>query len=239
MDGISQLLWPRMCDICGKNDCIADKNFNLCQDCWSNLTACCSGTYCQYCGCEISPYAVTEIGCPICIDAQFSFDGIVRVGLYKEALRSVILKYKNSKSHFSKPLGVFLSSAMDNCSFANKIDFLVPVPLHWKRKLKRGYNQSFLLANKLSGFDISTDLIRIKDTKTQASLSFKKRQKNVRGAFDIRKGHPFENANICLIDDIKTTGATLNECANILKQAGAKKVFAIVLSTTSQHLATR
>jgi ComF family protein len=118
------------------------------------------------------------------------------------------------------------------------IDFFVPVPLHWTRKLRRGYNQAELLAQALSPCrsKVNTDLVRVKRTRPQpAMVSDRKRAANVAGAFAVRKRHDFSDKRICLVDDIKTSGATLNECATTLKNVGAAEVCAIVLAVAERR----
>ncbi len=135
-------------------------------------------------------------------------------------------------------LGFLANSALEGSSFVNEIEFFVPVPLHWSRRLVRGYNQSLVLAKKLKHptAKINTGLVRIRYTKTQPGgmANVVARTKNVAGAFAVRYGHKFTGKKICLVDDIKTTGATLNECAKTLKEAGASKVFALVLAVAGQ-----
>ena len=112
----------------------------------------------------------------------------------------------------------------------------MPVPLHWRRRFQRGFNQSALIAKGLTldNAQFNTDLVRIRYTQQQIELTVAARKRNVEGAFAVRKGHNFKGKNICLVDDVKTTGATLNECAKVLKEAGAGKVFAFVLAVTGQ-----
>lgn len=135
-------------------------------------------------------------------------------------------------------LGFLANSALQGCCFCDEIEIFVPVPLHFSRRLLRGYNQSQVLTRKLNhpAIKINTDLVRIRRTKPQpAMVSPAARAKNVAGAFAVRLGNRFSNRNICLVDDIKTTGATLNECAKTLKKAGALKVFALVLAVAGQN----
>jgi predicted amidophosphoribosyltransferase len=102
----------------------------------------------------------------------------------------------------------------------------------------RGYNQSSVMARTLKqkSIKINTDLVRIRRTKQQPAMaSLAQRAANVAGAFAVRRGHSFTGRNVCLIDDIKTSGATLNECAKTLKSAGAEKVFALVLAVAGQR----
>jgi ComF family protein len=150
----------------------------------------------------------------------------------------MILAFKKGRTELDSVLGSLANSALEGSAFSDEIEFFVPVPLHWFRRLVRGYNQSLVLAKKLKHpAGISVDLARIRYTKSQpAMVSPAARARNVAGAFAVRWGHQFAGRNICLVDDIKTTGATLNECAKTLKEAGASKVFALVLAVAGQNI---
>jgi competence protein ComFC len=151
----------------------------------------------------------------------------------------MILSFKNGRTELDSTLAFLLNSALQASTFYKDIEIFVPVPLHWSRRLARGYNQSLVLAKKLKHptARISTDLVRIRRTKYQPmTASPAARARNVAGAFAVRYGHRFADKKVCLIDDIKTTGATLNECAKVLKEAGAVKVFALVLAVAGQNI---
>ncbi len=112
-----------------------------------------------------------------------------------------------------------------------KIDLIVPVPLHKLKKLGRGYNQSFYIAKGLSRIlkkpvDESI-LIRKKNTLSQTNMDLAEREKNIRNAFSIKNSAIAAGKNILLVDDVITTGATINECARVLKYAGANRVYAV------------
>jgi ComF family protein len=149
----------------------------------------------------------------------------------------MILAFKNGGTELDSILGFLANSALQGSGFYSDIELFVPVPLHWSRRLFRGYNQSHVLARKITHptAKISTDLIRSRRTRAQPAMaSTAARAKNVAGAFAVRYRNEFAGRKICLIDDIKTSGATLNECAKMLKQAGALKVFALVLAVAGQ-----
>jgi ComF family protein len=151
----------------------------------------------------------------------------------------MILAFKKGRTELDSVLGFLGNAALGGSGFYNEIEFVVPVPLHWSRRLVRGYNQSLVLAKKLEypTARINTDLVRIRRTKSQPMMaSPAARARNVAGAFAVRRGHEFAGRKICLVDDIKTTGATLNECAKTLKEAGALKVFALVLAVAGQNI---
>ena len=237
LQGLNQLLWPAVCVNC--HESIGEGDNNLCRNCWSELLACTGGDYCPRCGRDASRFALVEGACPDCQGKEFHFDKIARGGVYAQSLQKMILSFKNSRTELDSVLGFLANSALQGSSFYKEIEFFVPVPLHWTRRLIRGYNQSLVIAKKLKHptAKISTNLVRIRRTKSQPAMtSPAARAKNVAGAFAVRKGHNFAGRKVCLIDDIKTTGATLNECAKTLKQAGATKVFALVLAVAGQNM---
>jgi len=166
------------------------------------------------------------------------FDSIARAGMYAESLRDMVKAFKNDKTELDSLMVWLADTALQTSAFFNDIDFFVPVPLYWRKRIRRGYNHSYLVARKLKHptAKVNTDLVRIRHTKEQPTMmTVAARAKNVAGAFAVRYRHSFAGKKICLVDDIKTTGATLNECAKTLKEAGASKVFALVLSVAGQN----
>lgn len=228
----NHLLWPNYCSIC--KEFTHPENQHLCVNCWQHLLECIGGDYCPGCGKDVSRYAIYQNRCPACTDKQISYDSIARVGFYDKTLRKMILSFKSGNCEIGNKLAELLRNALLSTDFKNEVDLFVPVPLFWLRKLKRGYNQSHILAKTLK-LNISTDLVRIKNTRYQTMMVTEhKRAANVKNAFAVRKNHPFKGKNICLVDDIKTTGATLNECAKTLRLAGAEKVYALVLAVAGR-----
>jgi ComF family protein len=151
----------------------------------------------------------------------------------------MILAFKHDHSEFAAALAPLAEAALQGSRFCDQIDLLVPVPLHWTRRLRRGYNQSHLIAKRLHHprARISTDLVRARRTHAQPQMTTPAaRARNVAGAFVVRRGHDFDGKTICLIDDIKTSGSTLNECAKTLKEAGAVRVYALVLAVAGQKI---
>jgi competence protein ComFC len=235
--GINQLLWPAVCINCGESICETDNN--LCNTCWAQLIACTGADYCWRCGKDVSKFALLDGVCPDCQGKEFHFDRIARSGVYGRVLQQMILSFKNGRTELDSALGFLANAALQASDFYSDIELFVPVPLHFSRRLVRGYNQSRVLIRKLKhpSARVSTDLVRIRRTKIQPTMaSVAARRKNVAGAFAARYRHKFAGRNICLVDDIKTTGATLDECAKTLKQAGASKVFALVLAVAGQKV---
>jgi len=237
LHGFNQLLWPPVCMNCRIN--IAEGDNNLCRDCWDKLLICTGGNYCRRCGRDTSKFGLLAGACPDCQGKEVYFDCIARAGIYEHTLRKMILSFKNGRTELNSVLSFLANSALQGGGFISDVELFVPVPLHWTRRFVRGYNQSHILLKKLkhNTAKISTDLVRIRRTKSQpAMVSPAARKKNVAGAFAVRYGHNFTGRKVCLVDDIKTTGATLNECSKTLKQAGASEVFTLVLAVAGQKV---
>jgi len=235
LEGLNHLLWPAVCNSCGIS--ISETQNGLCPRCWDELLACVGGDYCSRCGKDTSKYAAIGDGCANCQDEKLHFDGIARGGVYDGSLRNMILAFKfNDKTELDSQLCFMLNSALAGSGFTDRTDLFVPVPLHWRRRLERGYNQSLILCKGIERAKgkISADFVRARYTQRQWNLSPAKRRRNVAGAFAVRKGHDFAGRTVCLVDDITTSGATLNECAKTLKEAGAQRVFAVVAAVAMQ-----
>ncbi|MHC4638191.1 MAG: ComF family protein [Planctomycetota bacterium] len=234
--GVNHLLWPAVCVNCGES--ISETYGQLCRVCWEELLSCTGGDYCRRCGSEVSRYAVLDSGCGGCQGVEIHFDGIARSGFYDKALQRMILSFKLSgRLELDRVLGFMINSAFEGSGFNDEIDLLVPVPLHWTRRFGRGFNQSHILSKCITanGAKVNTELVRIRRTRTQTVMaSAASRVRNVKDAFAVRYKHEFSGKSICLVDDIKTTGATLNECAKTLKEAGASKVYAVVLAVAGR-----
>jgi competence protein ComFC len=228
------VLWPGRCLAC--KAAVLPSDDRLCQSCWQELSKAVSAEYCRRCGRDVSPYGIVLGRCGHCQDKQYQYDGIIRVGRYESTLRSMTLSLKFAeRTEWAATLSGMLRQAVMAVGMHAAFDCLVPVPLHWRRRLGRGFNQSHLLAKglKLPSVPVSTDLVRIRNTEQQWNLKPPQRRRNVKGAFAVRKGHPFDGKTVALVDDITTSGATLEECAKILKQAGAQKVVALVIAAAN------
>jgi competence protein ComFC len=154
--------------------------------------------------------------CPENLDGFFvlaHYDGIIR-----KAIREV--KYRGKYAIFSEIAPLIKPQFV--------CDFLVPVPLSKERLARRGFNQAEKLARYLKLAPVLDCLFRTRETKPQFDLSRKERLTNVKNAFALKRKLPA--GNFCLVDDVATTGATLSECAKVLKKSGAKKVFAICIA---------
>ena len=230
-----QIFWHNYCQCC--NRVISEDDKHFCAECWAAIGGCLVDSFCHRCGREISPFGMLPNGCAKCQGEEIHFDSIGCAGIYKPPLSNLIVKFKLAdRTHLLPALSDFVQKAIARTKFFKSIDYIVPVPLHWRRRFQRGFNQSALIAKKMKRSDarFNTDLVKIRHTKDQTAVTFAARKRNLRGAFAVRKGHNFSGKNVCLIDDVKTTGATLNECAKVLKEAGTEKVFGFVLAVAGQ-----
>ncbi len=193
------------------------------------------GLVCQKCGVPLSDGGEFCYACRK-NKAGFSFEKMRSAYLYKDSIRSLILKFKySSRTFLAKDLGVKMAEELQKHDFFNDTDFIVPVPLSITRRIKRGYNQAALLADVIS---TQTDLpvlngvlYRKKITKPQFKLSKKERFENMKGSFFANDTMgTIKGKNILLIDDIATTASTASACSAALKHAGAKKVYVFTLA---------
>ncbi|MDR2778636.1 MAG: ComF family protein, partial [Rickettsiales bacterium] len=123
----------------------------------------------------------------------------------------------------------------------DRVDFIIPVPIHRKRLRWRGYNQTLLLADELSRLiairTIPDLLVKNKNTVAQTTLKSKKRRVNLKSAFNINEEYVnlIRDKNIMITDDVFTTGSTVNECAKVLKNNGVRKVFVLTIAKTTMN----
>jgi ComF family protein len=171
--------------------------------------------------------------CPLCRRAHPEFDFAVSFGAYEGALRKLIhlLKYEQLRPA-ANVLGAKLAQAIAEPSFADTDPvLLIPVPLHRIKQRLRGFNQSELIAHSVARhldrarFRVHNGILRrVRPTVSQTGLTRHQRRENVRGAFVVAKPDQLRDRTVVLIDDVYTTGTTLNECARVLRKAGARQV---------------
>jgi len=173
--------------------------------------------------------------CLQCHDERFYFDAVVRLGRYESALRTAVLRIKSQRHRaLAIALGDLLVSARGGRLLELEADAVVPIPMHWSRRLWRGANSPEILSERLASqlkMPVAAHLLaRSRRTAPQASLPPTRRLANVRGAFRAVAHPELPGARLLLVDDIMTTGATVNEAAKTLTRAGAKVVAVVVLA---------
>lgn len=162
-------------------------------------------------------------------------EGLICVLKYNALLKKAIVNFKYfNKPNAYKGFGSLMSKNIMLTGVDKEIDYIIPVPLHKKRYKERGYNQSYLLSKQIAkdiNVSVNTNILfRIKNTPKQSKLNREKRLKNLDNAFMVKNKEALLNKNILLIDDVFTTGSTINECSRILKESGSKKVFVAIIT---------
>lgn len=224
-------LLPPLCLSCGGR---VGTNGALCPECWKSI-AFISSPLCQTCGKPFNIPLVNDSVCPECEETPHAFASARAAFIYDAASRNIVLGFKHGdRTHAAQALACWMVRAGECC--LKEADVIAPVPLHRWRLFKRRYNQSALLANCIARTTkkqaCMQALSRTRATQSQGHLNHKERRNNVAGAFMVpeRQKPKIRNATIVLIDDVMTTGATLDECAKTLLAAGAKKVHALTLA---------
>lgn len=215
------LIFPRFCVGCGT------EGTWLCPKCQKQTVSIQMQT-CPACK-RISQNGVY---CLKCRPDKF-LDGVIVADYFEEGpTKEIIHNFKyNHVLELKKYLGGRLVNAYLKSGISAEI--ITFTPLHFRRLASRGYNQSEVLAGEVGGkvkIPVSTLLHKVKNTKRQVGLIGELRRKNLTGVFLVKRANLVKGQEIIIIDDILTTGTTLNECAKVLKEAGAKKVWGLVLA---------
>ena len=225
-------LFPPLCISCGER---ISEPYALCSKCWREVSFV-EGAVCARCGFpfEIDPGENTV--CAGCYVAPTAFDCARSILYYDEASKRLILGFKHGDRLERAPAFIgWLERA--GRAIAEDADFIVPVPLHRLRLWRRRYNQSAILAQGIARRFGKTYaplvLNRVRHTPSQGSMpSAKARRRNVAAAFQVAEqgGYEIRGKSVLLLDDVYTTGATLNACAGALRRAGVGRISALTLA---------
>lgn len=224
-------LLPPQCLHCNS---IVELRATLCADCWSRISFI-AEPFCQCCGLPFDYDAGPDIFCAHCLAVSPAYDRARSVMRYGDESARIVMALKHGDRHDSVPM---FSGWLHRIGqkFLETADIIVPVPLHRRRLFTRRFNQAALLAlelSRLSGIEAIPDLLsRTRHTPSQAGLGAADRQRNVRGAFAVRAGHDrsLAGAHVLLVDDVLTTGATVNACAAALRRSGARAIDVVTLA---------
>jgi len=207
-------VFPPYCVICEAR--LQVHEHLVCTSCWQRLPRCNE---------LVVWYSAGADGLPM----RWYLSASLAVWTYGDEIQKIIHLFKyNGYRCLSHPLGLALGSALWSAVDCSSADLLVPIPLHPARRRERGYNQSELLAytaSKMCGVPVEAQTLRrVRYTTPQAKLGPKERAENVAGAFAVKDPKRVGGKKVVLVDDVLTTGATANECARVLLEAGAKSV---------------
>ncbi len=239
-DGIFTLFFPDDCRIC-ERPLTRWTRVPVCPDCLHSPAPLEADYFCAACNTPfLNPFPLDEKGlCAACRAGLRGFDRAASFGFYEGALRDLIHLFKYSGM---KPLGRHLADYLLRALPVDEaIEAVVPVPLHWRKKWQRGFNQSEVLARAIAqarAVPCVNALRRVRPTNAQAGLGKTARRRNVRGAFAARRGADLDGKKVLLIDDVMTTGATATACGLALKRAGAKSVSLLTLARVDRRWRT-
>jgi ComF family protein len=220
------LLYPPICTLCGRS--IRPGEY-LCGQCEASAERI-HAPFCHKCSEPFEGSITSAFTCANCGHREFHFDAAVAAYRGRGVVRQIIHEFKyNRQIHLRHLIARWLCAALDDDRLRGRqFDLIVPVPLHPARQRERGFNQASLLAELLarqSSIPLKPLLERIRYTNTQTALDRSERMENLHNAFRLRKNVDVRGLRVLLVDDVLTTGSTLNECARVLKRAGALSVY--------------
>ena len=225
-DWLLKKLYPPRCIFCGE---VLEDGVKIlvCKSCAVNAEKV-SSVRCPVCG------SVTELGTAVCWNCSVNkipFESHRSVYYYCGGARRAVIRLKfRNKPHYAKTMGLLMSVYAPK---PGNIDFVTFVPMTSRAVKKRGYNQSRLLAESIAentGLECLQCLTKQRETNVQSTLKFTQRQKNISGAFKVSED--VRGKKLVLVDDVYTTGATIRECAKVLKKAGAAEINCITFAMT-------
>ncbi|KPL04083.1 MAG: hypothetical protein AMJ90_02195 [candidate division Zixibacteria bacterium SM23_73_2] len=226
-DSVLDFIYPPHCLVCGRY--LSKKEGHVCEGCWNGLGIL-PHPFCPDCK---SFFPEDKDRCFFC-SGNSNLSWVRSLGTFDDFYQELIHQFKyKGKVSLGKRLSRRLSQQMKKDNRLLRFDLLIPVPLHPAKRRERGYNQSEILGKVISR-EMNIPLLknalkRIKKTEDQTKLSDEERKENVKDAFEVSSPEVIEDKRIVLVDDVITTGATLNECARVLKDNGAKKVVGATL----------
>ncbi|HTT32575.1 MAG TPA: ComF family protein [Methylomirabilota bacterium] len=235
-DALLSIFFPGDCRICGQL-LVDSRRVPICDDCFSSFKRI-PQPCCELCGWPLPGLTRNEgstLICPVCQYKTYAFDRARSFAIYEGPLVQAIVLLKFEQI---EPLGKWFAERLAEVAEGETqilaADVVVPVPLHRQRERERGYNQAALLsmplAKRLRVPHRALLLMRTRARPDKRILSLEERWESVRGAFATRPGSQVDNLRVLLVDDVLTTGATLDACARALREAGAKSVVALTVA---------
>ncbi|MBI1831457.1 MAG: ComF family protein [Planctomycetes bacterium] len=231
--GFAQLVYPNTCWICG--DVMPPEQEQVCAGYLPKLTVDPFAT-CPRCSSTVGPHLSLEDGCPDCRDQSFGFDGAFRMAPYEGLLRDVILRMKHwTGEDLAEVTGSLWAKQLAPRVRAVDPSIVVPVPLHWMRRWRRGFNSCDVLAHALAselGIPCAPRMVwRSRATAQQTEQSSATaRRENVKNAFESQADPALAGQTFLLVDDVLTTGATASEAARALRVHKPKNIYVVVLA---------
>jgi ComF family protein len=236
LGALLDVILPPICHICHSFIPAAD-SLHICPTCRDKLPLVLS-PLCPVCGIPFEGKGSDHI-CGSCITHPPHFDAAHANFLYEGPIRELIHSFKyNRNTHLRYPLALLTLEGLHPTVSTHAPHLIAPVPLHRSRLRQRGFNQAVLIGSELSrqlSLQMLPDvLVRTRRTEPQIDLTAAERRLNVKGAFSVKRADTVTGKRILLLDDVMTTGSTMDECAKELKKAGADSVIAVTVARTAR-----
>ena len=232
VEKLFQFLLPKQCHCCEKF--LGEGQQGICTDCLSEIHWI-EPPFCSVCGAPFVSKEVRNHPCSNCLTKRKYFTMARALGAYDGSLQDAIHRWKyQGKIALTSFFGEWMTERLYDYWDPNLFDLLIPVPLYPRRLRERGFNQALLLVKELShrtGIPCGKRVLqKVRPTVPQVNLNGVEREKEVRESFHIIKRKEVEGKSILLVDDVYTTGATVNECSKVLLAAGAERVDVLTLA---------
>lgn len=216
---VYNLIFPIKCGFC--ND-ITQNGSYICDKCREKINIFERENTCKFCGTKLID---KNRICKKCAESKIYYDEFIYFAEYSDTLRSKMLQYKFNDKKYLKD---FFAEILTKYLIGVDVEYIIGVPASKKRIKERGYNQTNLIAKRIGDIlnitYIPDLLVKTRDTEHQTNFSRAERKNNVKNSFKVADKYSISEKKVLLIDDIFTTGSTVNECSKMLKKSGAKKV---------------
>lgn len=230
-EALLSLLYPPHCANCGAGTAAGE---HLCKPCAAGASRI-EAPFCRTCSQPFEGAITSEFTCQNCAERRLHFECAVARYASRGVVREFLHRFKYDRHFFLRhQLAAWAAEAFDDERLrAAPVDALVPVPLHPARFREREFNQAAEIARLLGrrrGIPVWQALRRIRYTTTQTRLDRQERMENLRDAFRVRHSPPVQSCHLLLVDDVFTTGSTVEECARALRRAGAASVRVVTVA---------
>jgi len=231
LGSLADLVFPPLCGLCQSR--VDSREKGLCASCLEGIDQARKAPACPTCAASIAAFQVTKGRCPSCRGRRLHVAGAVRAGEYSGDLGQIIRGYKyHGREELEPVLTDWLLEAAAGAPWLERVEAVTCVPTHWTHRFRRPFYPPEVLAPAVARrlrLPYVRILRRVRGGPHQIGLTATERAENIRGAFSLRRGATLHAARILVIDDVKTTGATLEECGKVLRRAGAAEVYAGVI----------
>lgn len=228
VESILNLLFPPLCTACG--DGMAGRREPLCPGCARGLNLLRAAPACPRCGVTPGPYLTPEGRCSACRLAHFAFEGTCRAAAYEGVALALLRRFKFQRAeHLDLYLTELMVRSLRQCPWSAELDVITAVPAHWYRRWTVRFHPAEALGRGVARWlrlPYARLVRRVRLDPHQIGMSLARRKANVLGAF--RPTMQLDRLNVCVVDDVMTSGSTLDEVARTLKACGARRVWNLV-----------